>query len=101
MSQANLPVWASRSSEAWSLSIRVVPGSRRTEVAGVLGEQLRIKVAAPPNDGKANDELLSFLASTLGIRARDLRIARGRHGRSKVVQVTADLDPATVSRLGA
>lgn len=91
-----LPPWAARAAGGWMLSLRVVPGSSRTELAGPVGDQLKVKVAAPPNEGKANAELLRFVGAAWGVRRRDLRIRRGLHGRSKVVEVatTGDLPPA-------
>ena len=87
-----VPVWASRTASGWMLSLRVVPGASKTVMAGPLGEQLKVKVAAPPNDGKANAELLRFIAEAWGVRPRDLRIRRGLHGRSKVVEVASPVD---------
>ena len=88
---ADDPVWATRTSEGWSLSVRVQPGASRTEVAGIVGEQLKVRVAAPPNDGRANAALLCFVGQAFGVRARDLRIRRGQHGRSKVLEVCAEV----------
>ena len=87
-----VPVWASRTASGWMLSLRVVPGSSKTGVAGPLGDQLKVKVAAPASDGKANVELLRFIADSWSVRPRDLRIRRGLHGRSKVVEVAASVD---------
>ncbi len=84
--------WATFADGGWLLSVRVVPGSSRTEVAGLLGDELRVKVAAPPNDGKANTALLEFLASALGTKTRDLDLVRGRHSRSKLIRVSAPVE---------
>lgn len=89
--QVSSPVWATAGTTGWRLSLRVVPGSRRTEVAGPVGEQLKVKVAAPPNDGKANAELIRFVAASFGVPARDVKIRQGLHGRSKVVEIESDV----------
>lgn len=72
-----------------------VPGAARSEVAGEAGEYLRIRLAAPPVEGRANKELVRFLADALGVRAADVRVADGASGRRKRVVVTG-LSPADV-----
>jgi uncharacterized protein len=81
--------------EGTSLRVRVAPGARATEVAGLHGGALRVRVAAPPVDGKANAALLGFLAARLGLRPRDLRLAAGGSGRDKLV-VIPDRTPEQV-----
>jgi len=49
------------------LRLRVVPNARRNEIAGAHGEAIRIKIAAPALDGRANDALLDFLAESLRV----------------------------------
>jgi uncharacterized protein len=76
-----------------SFAVRVVPRAGRTAVAGVRGEALLVRLAAPPVDGAANDALLAFLAALLDRPKRDLAIATGHTSRDKrlVVQgMTAD-----------
>jgi uncharacterized protein len=70
-----------------TVRVRVVPGARITELAGVDGGVLRVRVAAPPVEGKANKALLVFLAGRLGVRPRALRVLAGEHARDKVVLV--------------
>ena len=67
------------------LEIKAVPGASKTELAGVKDNRLRIRLAAAPEDGKANAELLNFLSKTLGCPKRDLRIVSGEKSRVKVV----------------
>ncbi|MHB9119059.1 MAG: DUF167 domain-containing protein [Burkholderiales bacterium] len=69
------------------LSLYIQPGAKRTEVAGLHGEALKIRIAAPPVDGAANDELTAFLKKTLGVPASHIRIKHGLSGRSKVVEI--------------
>ncbi|MFP4513856.1 MAG: DUF167 domain-containing protein [Acidimicrobiales bacterium] len=87
------PVWARRTDTGWVLSIRAQPGARRTEVAGPYREALKIRLAAPADDNKANTELVRFLAATLMVARRDVQLVRGRASRDKVVRIadeTAD-----------
>jgi uncharacterized protein (TIGR00251 family) len=67
------------------LEIKAVPGASKTELAGIKDGRLRIRIAAAPEDGKANAELLSFLSKTLGCAKRDLRLVSGEKSRLKVV----------------
>jgi len=67
------------------LEIKAVPGASKTEFAGIKDNRLRIRLAAAPEDGKANAELLSFLSKTLGCAKRDLRIVSGEKSRLKTV----------------
>ena len=69
------------------MRVRAAPGAKRSGVAGVHGEALRIKIAAPPVDGKANKELIRYLATVLGVAKRDVELVRGRSGRDKVLRV--------------
>ncbi len=78
------------------LRVRVVPRSRRSAVAGPSGAALRVRLAAPPVEGRANRELVATLAAALGLRARDLEVVAGLRGREKVVRV-AGLAPAEVA----
>ncbi len=68
-------------------TIKVVPGSSKTAVAGVLGDMLKIKVAAPPEKGKANKCLVEFLAKQLGVKKNQISIIAGQMNPVKTVQV--------------
>jgi hypothetical protein len=71
-----------------ALTLRVTPRARKTEFAGVLEDGiLRVRVAAPPVEGKANAELLSFLARVLGVRKNRIEIIAGQRGLDKIVSV--------------
>jgi uncharacterized protein (TIGR00251 family) len=71
-----------------ALTLRVTPRARKTEFAGVLEDGiLRVRVAAPPVEGKANAELLGFLARVLGVRKNRLEIIAGQRGLDKIVSV--------------
>ena len=88
--------------EGAEVRLRVVAGARRTELAGTAGQALRVRVAAPPVQGKANSAILAYLSGLLGLRPRDLEITAGERGRDKLVlvrgrtpaEVRAGLDPA-------
>jgi uncharacterized protein len=71
------------------LSLHVQPGAKRTEVAGVHGDALKIRLAAPPVDGKANAELRRFIAEAFGVPVRNVAIVRGDASRAKIVRIAA------------
>lgn len=71
-----------------ALTVRVTPRARRDEVAGILEDgTLRIRVAAPPVEGKANTALLAFLAKVLGVRKTRLEIVAGEKGLDKIISI--------------
>ena len=75
------------------LALRVTPGADRTRVTGRLADgRLQVRVAAPPERGAANQELVQFLARALGLPRASVRVARGRTSRDKLMEV--DVDPA-------
>ncbi len=83
-----------------TLELKVIPNAPRNEVAGWLGPVLKVKVHAPALEGRANDELLDFLATTLGVHRRALTLLRGDKSRQKVVRIDG-LDAATLrTRVG-
>jgi uncharacterized protein len=81
------PPWARHGDRGWSLAIRVQPGARRTEVSGPYGDALRIRVAAPASDGKANAELVRFVADRRGVPRSAVSIVRGHSSRDKTLLV--------------
>jgi uncharacterized protein (TIGR00251 family) len=69
------------------LTLHVQPGARRTEIAGRHGDALKIRLAAPPVDGKANAELLRYLAAEFGVPLRHAMLVRGDSSRRKIVRI--------------
>jgi hypothetical protein len=77
--------------------VHVQPGASRTEVAGLHGDRLKIRIAERALDGRANDALVAFIASGLGIPKARVTILRGERSRAKVVGVSGDCDPARLA----
>ena len=75
------------------LRLRVQPRASRSEVAGVHGDAIRVRLTAPPVDGAANEALVRFLAERLGVSRAAVRVVAGETSRSKVVEV-AGVDPS-------
>ncbi len=73
--------------ETTKFAVRVVPRASRNEVAGFEGETLRVRVTAPPVEGRANQALTRLLAKELGVARGDIRIVAGHGSRDKVVAV--------------
>jgi uncharacterized protein len=67
------------------LEIKAVPGASKTELAGIKDGRLRIRIAAAPEDGKANAEMLGFLSKTLDCPKRDLQLLSGEKSRLKTI----------------
>lgn len=78
-----------------TLPIKAIPNAPRSAVVGWLGEALKVKVHAPPVEGKANEALCAFLADTLGLPRRAVTVLRGDTSRQKVVRIDG-LDLASV-----
>ena len=71
------------------LNVKVVPGSSRNQIVGWLGDALKIKVAAVPEKGQANESVVDLLASALGISSKDIEIQSGHSSPSKVIAITS------------
>ena len=80
--------------------MHVQPKAARTEVVGLHGDALKIRLAAPPIDGAANQELIRFLAELLHVAKSAVRIRSGESARRKVVEVTGVTTEATRAALG-
>ncbi len=79
-------------SQGYVLRLLVVPGASRTEVAGLHGDRLRVRVAAAPEKGAANKKLLDFLAKVLGVPKKTVSLTTGAQSREKVVAIETSLD---------
>jgi uncharacterized protein (TIGR00251 family) len=82
------------------LRVRVLPRASRTEVAGIQGDWVRIRLAAPPVDGAANDELLRFLAERLAVPRSGVHLVSGSTRRTKVVMISRISLEQVSTRLG-
>lgn len=65
------------------LRVHVQPGASRTDIAGLHGDALKIRLQAPPVDGKANEALCAFLAAEFGVRRQDVSLLSGDSNRRK------------------
>jgi uncharacterized protein len=84
--------------QGYILRLTVVPGAQRTQVVGLHGDRLKVRLAAPPEKGAANQELIAFLAKALDLPKSSLKLTGGSQSRTKVVAVY-DLSPDLRERL--
>ncbi len=91
--------WWAAGADGLRITVAVTPGARHSQVIGRVGSALRVKVAARPVDGKANDELVRFLAEVFGVRRSAITLVHGRRGRSKVIDIAGiDRPPSQLLR---
>ena len=73
-----------------SIKVLAKPGSKENGITGITEEGLEVKIAAPPVDGEANTELISYLSKLFAIRKSDLSLDRGSRSRTKTVTISKD-----------
>jgi uncharacterized protein (TIGR00251 family) len=87
--------WLRKDGNDVILNLHIQPGAKQTEVVGLHGDALKIRLAAPPVDGKANDALVAFLAKKLGAGRTAVEVISGQTARAKRVRV-AGIAPTDV-----
>ncbi len=80
------------------IRVHVAPRASKTEVAGLQGDSLKIRLQAPPVDGKANAALCGFIADALGVPKRSVSVVSGATSREKTVLVSGFTDSAAVEK---
>jgi uncharacterized protein (TIGR00251 family) len=90
-----LPSFLQVQKDGVRLAIKVLPRASRTEIGAPLGNELKIKVAAPPVDSAANDALVRFLAEKLDCPRGSIQLVRGHTSRHKIVEISG-LSPGDV-----
>jgi len=76
------------------LVLHVQPGAKRSEIAGLHGEALKIRLAAPPVEGRANEALLRFIADNFNVPLRQVTLKQGAQSRHKTVLISGSkIDP--------
>lgn len=82
-----LPVWLSEKDQDIVLRLHAQPGAKRTSVVGLYGDKLKIAIATPPVDGKANQAIIAFLAKTLGVSKSKISLISGETSREKRIRI--------------
>lgn len=92
--------WYRRQGDVITLTLHVQPGAKRSELAGLHGEALKIRLAAPPVEGRANEALLKFIAKLFDVPLRQVELRQGGQSRHKVVAITdSKIEPESLIAL--
>jgi uncharacterized protein (TIGR00251 family) len=95
-----LPPWLAGRPGEWSIRIHAMPGAARSGSAGIHDGALKVRIAAPPLEGRANEALRAWIAGRLEVPRSAVEIAQGESGRRKRVRVAAELPQhEVISRL--
>lgn len=89
MTESNIPWLQVTSQGNLQLTVHVQPGAKTTSCAGIHGDALKIRLAAPPVDGKANQALIAWLAHTLACPQNHITLIRGQASRRKTLAIDA------------
>lgn len=90
-------MWYVRKDDITTLFLYVQPGAKTTEISGLYDGALKIRLNAPPVDGKANERLQKYLAQRLGVSIRNVRLIRGEKVRKKVFEIVGStVDPESL-----
>ena len=94
-----MPIWMKENKNGTSLLLHIQPGASKSELAGVHGDRLKLKIKAPPRDGEANEAVIEFIAEKLSLPKSKVHLIRGQTSRQK--EVSVELSAAeTEKRLG-
>jgi uncharacterized protein (TIGR00251 family) len=69
------------------VAIKAVPGAKRDEIVGRIGDRLKVRVSAPPENGKANKAIEALVAQAVGVPARDVSVVRGHASPEKSIRI--------------
>jgi uncharacterized protein (TIGR00251 family) len=94
------PAWCSALPGGVRIAVQITPNARKTEVIGVQGDALKLKLQAQPIEGKANEALIKYLAKVLSVPRSAVTITHGHTNKKKLVEVvSATLTPEEVERV--
>lgn len=89
--------WFRREGDSLVVSIHAQPGAKRSEIQGLHGDALKVRISAPPLDGRANAELQRFLAGCFGVPQRNVTQLSGESSRQKRFRIDGStVDPASL-----
>lgn len=83
--------WYRRRGENITLTLHVQPGAKCSEIVGLYGDALKIRLSAPPIEGRANEALLKFIAKLFDVPLRQVELKSGEQSRHKVILVKRSL----------
>jgi hypothetical protein len=86
--------WYRRNADVITLTLHVQPGAKRSEINGLYGDALKVRLAAPPIEGRANEALLKYVAQLFGVSLRQVELKQGMQSRHKIVAITgSNIEP--------
>ena len=86
-----MPDWYRCTGDVITLTLHVQPGAKRSEICGLHGDAIKLKLAAPPIEGRANEALLRFISDLFDVPLRQIQLKQGTQSRHKVVAITGSL----------
>ena len=90
-------VWYKQENNSLIINVYVQPGAKRTEISGLHGEALKIRLASPPIDGRANDMLLKYIALLFNVPLRQVELKRGNKSRhKKIAIIRSKIEPSLI-----
>lgn len=81
-------MWYKHEADVITICVYVQPGAKTTEIVGVYGDALKIRLNAPPIAGRANEALLSYIAKGFNVPVRQVKLVRGSKVRHKKLTIT-------------
>ena len=94
-----MAAWCSALPDGVRLAVQITPNAKKTEVIGVLDDALKLKLAAQPIEGKANEALIRFLSDALKVPRSAITITHGHTNKKKLLEIkTAGLTPAVIEK---
>ncbi len=90
-------MWYRIGEDSITLSLHIQPGAKKSGIAGLHGDALKIRLAAPPIEGRANEALLKYMARLFDVPLRQIVLLQGEQSRHKVVSIKgSQVDPETL-----
>ena len=88
-----------QSTNAIHIKVKAVPGSTRNEIVGPLGDRLKVRVAAPPEGGKANKAICTLIAKALVVKTNQVMVLTGKSSAQKTIEVEGISVETAIERL--
>lgn len=88
-----LPAYVNRTASGWTLAVWVQPGAKKNDVAGEYQGCLKVRLAAPAVDNKANKALVKYIAGLLSLKANQIELTAGMTSRRKTLTLSASIEP--------
>jgi uncharacterized protein (TIGR00251 family) len=81
------------------IKVYLQPKSSRNEMVGLYRDGIKVKVTAPPIEGKANESLIRFLAKEFGVSPSSIEIIKGHHAREKILKISGNIDQELLKKI--